>query len=140
VAANVEQKSLRLIDANFNRVKEGLRVCEDIFRFIYDDRRLTEAFKRLRHDCSKLVLEFPVSYRKLVESRASNRDVGKNGTIQDRANPKWPDIVTSNIKRAEEGLRVLEEASKVIQFPKGRKFESIRFKLYELEKRTLKKL
>jgi len=25
---------LRIIDANTNRLKEGLRVCEDIFRFI----------------------------------------------------------------------------------------------------------
>jgi len=31
---------LRVVDANFNRCKEGLRVVEDIFRFIVEDDKL----------------------------------------------------------------------------------------------------
>ncbi len=136
----LRKKALRLIDANFNRVKEGLRVCEDILRFIYDDRTLTNSFKKLRHDCSKVLLKFPIPYRTLVKTREANRDVGKKSVILEKRKLNWKDLVTSNSKRAEESLRVLEEASKVIAPRKSRSFQSLRFKLYELEKRTLKKL
>jgi len=136
----LRKKALRLIDANFNRVKEGLRVCEDILRFMYDDRSLTHSFKKLRHDCSKVLLAFPVPYRTLVKTREADRDVGKNSVILERKKLNWKDLVISNLKRAEESLRVLEEVSKVVVPAKSRSFQSLRFKLYELEKRTLKKL
>lgn len=135
----LRKKALRLIDANFNRLKEGLRVSEDILRFMYDDRVLTTSFKKLRHDCSKVLLEFPVSYRILVESRSAHYDVGKNSFVGEKKKPRWKDLFTSNLKRAEESLRVLEEASKVIAPTKSRRFQFLRFKLYELEKRALKK-
>ena len=44
-----ESKFLRVIDANFNRAKEGLRVCEDVCRFWLDEEVLTKKFKSLRH-------------------------------------------------------------------------------------------
>ena len=135
----MKTKALRLIDANFNRLKEGLRVCEDILRFMYDDRALTRSLKKLRHDCSKVLLSFPISYRVLVETREAFRDVGKKSVIYEKKKPKWKDVLSSNLKRAEESLRVLEEASKVIAPVKSRSFQSMRFRLYELEKRILKK-
>lgn len=135
----LRKKILRLVDANFNRVKEGLRVSEDILRFVYDDRVLTALFKKLRHDCSKVLLEFPVSYRTLVRSRAADRDVGSNSVIYEKKKPHWNDLFISNLKRAEESLRVLEEASKIIAPTKSHQFQFLRFKLYELEKRALKK-
>jgi len=39
----------RLIDANLNRLKEGLRVVEDICRYIHNDQVLTSKLKELRH-------------------------------------------------------------------------------------------
>ncbi|MBI4358309.1 MAG: thiamine-phosphate pyrophosphorylase [Candidatus Omnitrophica bacterium] len=135
----MKNRSLRLIDANFNRVKEGLRVCEDILRFIYDDARLTRSFKELRHDCSKIILKFPVPYRVLVKMREARKDVGKNSLISEKKKPNWNDVLASNMKRAQEGLRVLEEASKIIARGASRRFQSLRFSLYELEKRVLKK-
>lgn len=132
-------KSLRLIDANFNRAKEGLRVCEDIMRFIYDDAEFAKAFKKLRHDCSKILLNFPISYRALLATRNTKGDVGKASTIHEKKKPNLKDLLTSNMKRAEESLRVLEEASKIVALTQSRKFQSLRFELYELEKRTLKR-
>ena len=136
----LRKKALRLIDANFNRLKEGLRVCEDVLRFIYDDRVLTQSFKKLRHDCSKVLLSFPIPYRNLIKTREASRDVGKKSTILEKKKPKWNDVIISNLKRTEESLRVLEEASKVVAPQKSRSFQSLRFRVYELEKRTLKKL
>ena len=44
----------RLIDANYNRLKEALRLLEDIQRFIYDNKELSYAFKELRHNLTSL--------------------------------------------------------------------------------------
>ena len=57
-----EKKLLRMIDANFNRAKEGIRVSEDIARFVLDDKSLAASFKKMRHTLSKILLNFPVSY------------------------------------------------------------------------------
>ncbi|MBI4372641.1 MAG: thiamine-phosphate pyrophosphorylase [Candidatus Omnitrophica bacterium] len=135
----LRKKTLRLIDANLNRAKEGLRVCEDVLRFLYNDRSLTESFKKLRHDCSKIILEFPVPYRALVEARSVGQDVGKKSVILEKQKPGWKDVAVSNLKRSEESLRVLEEASKIIAPRTARRFQALRFKLYELEKRMLQK-
>ena len=131
-------KALRLLDANFNRAKEGLRVCEDILRFVFDDRALTARFKKLRHDCSKILIQFPVPYRVLVRKRNSARDVGKRSFISDKK-PGWKDLLISNMKRTQESLRVLEESSKIIASKTSKSFQTLRFRLYELEKRVLKK-
>ena len=45
----VDKGALRVIDANFNRCKEGLRVAEDIFRFILKEDGLRKTLRRLRH-------------------------------------------------------------------------------------------
>lgn len=132
--------AFRIIDVNFNRVKEGLRVCEDILRFMYDDTMLTRAFKRLRHNCSGVLLDFPVSYRRLVEARNSAADVGKKSVILEKKKSKWRDLLISNMKRSEEALRVLEEASKVVSPASARQFQKLRFQLYELEQKTLKRI
>ena len=134
----MKTKALRLIDANFNRAKEGLRVCEDILRFVFDDRALTARFKKLRHDCSKILVQFPVPYRALVEKRNSAHDVGKRSFISDQK-PGWRDLLVSNMKRTQESLRVLEESSKIVASKTSKKFQTLRFRLYELEKRVLKK-
>ena len=43
------EKIGRLIDANLNRLKEGIRVIEDINRYIYDDAALSSILKQLRY-------------------------------------------------------------------------------------------
>jgi thiamine-phosphate pyrophosphorylase len=45
----VTLQPLRIIDANLNRSSEGLRVLEDIARFILGDAMLTQELKTLRH-------------------------------------------------------------------------------------------
>jgi len=46
---------LRIIDANTNRLKEGLRVCEDIFRFILKRQKYRAQLKEIRHEADALV-------------------------------------------------------------------------------------
>ena len=53
-----QQELFRIIDANYNRAKEGLRVCEDIARFILNDKALSAGFKRARHTLAGAITLF----------------------------------------------------------------------------------
>ncbi|MFC1594778.1 hypothetical protein ACFL38_05570 [Candidatus Omnitrophota bacterium] len=51
---NLDKNMLRILDANINRAKEGLRVCEDEARFILNDARYSRQLKSVRHKISSL--------------------------------------------------------------------------------------
>ena len=55
----IQDKVLRMIDANVNRTTEGLRVAEDIVRFVLDDEKLTSRLKHIRHELSLNVRRVP---------------------------------------------------------------------------------
>ena len=135
----MKSQILRVIDANYNRAKEGLRVCEDVARFVLGATRLTELYKTSRHELTKILFSLPVSYREIVAERKSREDVGRTSLKLDKKKIKAEDIFSSNIQRSEEAVRVLEEWTKIISVPASRKFQKLRFKLYELEKETFKK-
>ena len=131
---------LRLIDANYNRAKEALRVSEDIARFLMDDAVLTSSFKQTRHGLTRAILRLPVSYRQIVAARSSADDVGRESAIQDlKRRPSSFDLLVSNIKRAQEALRVLEEFAKIVAPHQAKLFQKLRFKVYELEKICFRK-
>ena len=136
----MEKNLWRVIDANFNRAKEALRVAEDLARLILNDRTLASRYKKCRHDLSKTLLAMPVSYLKMLETRDSRRDVGKRSTIQDpKRAPKWQDLMVANLKRAQEALRVLEECSKGAAPRQSGRFQKLRFECYDLEKQSIRK-
>lgn len=135
---NAKRQVLRVLDANFNRAKEALRVAEDLARFILNNRALASDYKRCRHELSRILLVFPVSYVQLLETRDSRRDVGKSSAIQDKKRrPEWCDLMIANLKRAQEALRVLEECAKITAPRQAAKFQKLRFECYELERRTI---
>ncbi len=131
---------LRILDANFNRAKEALRVCEDLARFLLADSRLTSDFKGSRHALTRIILKFPAGYRKLLDARDSARDVGRHKIIKDKRGALvWQDLMAANLKRAQEAARVLEEISKVLAPSQASELQRLRFRLYELEKRSVRK-
>ncbi len=71
----------RILDANFNRAKEGLRVCEDICRYIWDQRTLTRAFKDIRHELTGIMSELDI--QKALEARHIQGDVGRGTTVSE---------------------------------------------------------
>lgn len=130
---------LRILDANYNRAKEAVRVAEDIARFYLGDSRLTARLKRVRHDLTRALWGLGVPDRNLVKARNSKEDVGARSLIHDKKNPGWKDLYGSNLKRAQEAARVLEELSKMVRPRQARVFQALRFRLYELEKTSLQK-
>jgi len=129
----------RIIDANLNRAKEGLRVCEEITRFILDDHKLTAAFKNIRHEIDKSARKiYPVS--ELISQRKSGKDVGKSNCRGEFSRRNCKDIFFANIQRIKESLRVLEEFTKLADRKAALAFKGLRYKVYEIEKSSFKKV
>ncbi len=126
----------RTIDANINRLREAIRVIEDILRFEYDDLLLFQDFKKIRHSIEDFLQGIEID---LLNSRGSDSDVGiKNVVEGENIRESMYSIVKANFIRAEEAARVLEEAFKILLYiDKSQKAKSIRFSLYSLEKNTL---
>ena len=129
---------LRAVDANFNRAREALRVLEDISRFLVGNKSLTSRLKALRHQMTQALLKFPATYRQLLEARNSEGDVGKKSWIPDSRRSGIHALWISNMKRAQEALRALEEFSKAAAPRRSPEFQKIRFSLYELEKKSFR--
>lgn len=118
----------RLIDANLNRLKEGIRVIEDITRYVYDDVTLTPRLKTLRHQLQKAYNPDRLIYRDI------ENDIQKE-TIQSELNrTSIDDLIIANFSRAQESSRVLEESFKLTDATLSELFKSIRYELYALEK------
>lgn len=122
----------RIIDANRNRIGEGLRFLEDVARFILNDKNTSEQFKSMRHT----ILEgFHTINADLISERDAEGDIGAGIDIAHRQRD-LPSLITANAKRVEEALRVLEELAKLPEINEvfhSKKFSEARFKLYDLE-------
>jgi thiamine-phosphate pyrophosphorylase len=121
----------RLIDANLNRLKEGLRVLEDIQRYLYDDGESSRRFKRLRHSLQKAYDPSRLPYRDIVN------DVLKESTASEMKRSNLTDLLLANFSRAQESARVLEEVFKLEDPQLSPLFKTIRYVLYDLEKSLL---
>ena len=143
-------KVLRIIDANLNRATEGLRVVEEVCRFVLEDEKLTLAVKKLRGRVSKVIrvsgdpgLGDRVIGRSgtLISKRDAAKDVGSSSyTKTEKKRDSLIDVFRANIKRAEEAVRCLEEFSKLLKASYGKTFKTIRFAVYELEKKLAPRL
>lgn len=132
---------LRILDANFNRAIEGMRVCEEIMRFIVRNPRITLKFKRARHRIA-ICLKGSVSAQThlLLEARESNEDAGKATTKSELRRGGFKDIFFANMQRVKESVRVLEEFLKLKSKKTSRILKDIRYDLYQLEKESILKL
>lgn len=130
---------LRVIDANLNRAREGLRVCEEIARLILEDPRLTRRCQALRQELNRLVKSF--SNLKLLQARNSRGDVGRPA-VRGRMSLHrgYRDLATANARRVEEALRVLEEFLRLRSPRVSQRLGSLRFRVYALEQDLLRKL
>jgi len=120
--------NLRLLDANLNRLREGIRVVEDIYRYIFNDKQTATQLKTLRHN-SRIDI-----YNDLLDSRDIKNDVLKTSTKSEQNRTDLNSILIANFKRAQESARVLEEFGKLISIEVSENFKYIRYELYHLEK------
>ncbi|MGC8976608.1 MAG: thiamine phosphate synthase [Candidatus Ratteibacteria bacterium] len=131
------EEIFRVIDANFNRTREGLRVIEEAIRFICRNEKFLKEIRNLRHKFSKKFFEFFPS-EKLMTSRDIEKDLGKEFKNFKKIDLKK--MIERNFLRIEEATRVLEEYSKILKPTASDFFHDIRFKIYRIEKDVLNKL
>lgn len=132
------KKIHRVVDANYNRAKEGLRVCEDIARFIFDNQSLTRRFKYLRHGLGEAISAFGL--KGIVVARDIVGDVGRMTISSESRRKGLADIFYANVQRVKESLRVLEEFAKLKDLKAAEQLKRLRYKVYDLEKEVLGKL
>jgi len=118
----------RLIDANINRLREGLRVIEDINRYIYDNGSLSSRLKNIRHLVSKAYDINRLTYRDIIN------DVSKGSTDSEMIRESIDSVIIANFSRVQESARVLEEIFKLKDLELSNLFKEIRYELYDIEK------
>jgi thiamine-phosphate pyrophosphorylase len=126
----------RIIDANANRAREGLRVLEDLARFALDRADLCEAAKQLRHELVSAVSALPLDPVHRLASRDTLGDVGTSiSTPAEFHRAGVRSVALAAAARTTEAIRCLEEAAKLLGEPgvAGR-FERARYAAYTLEK------
>ena len=127
---------LRILDANANRCREGLRVTEDVARFLLGRAQAAALAKRLRHRVTEGVRRLPVDQALLLLSRDAEADPGRSSFARaERDRGRMADILSSNLHRAQEASRVLEEFGKPFDPRCARVFKEVRYGIYTLEKR-----
>jgi ThiD2 family len=129
-------KSLyRILDANFNRTKEGLRVCEDLCRYVWDQRALTRAFKDVRHDLTGIMAGLDI--QRVLEARHIQGDVGRATSVSEAKRKDINAVFWANTQRVKESLRVLEEVTKLIDAGVSSRLKVLRYKVYALEQKVI---
>jgi thiamine-phosphate pyrophosphorylase len=124
---------LRIIDASLNRAGEGLRVVEDYLRFVVDDALLTREAKALRHDLTEAAAAVASVDRHAA--RDTTADVGTGiSTAGERQRADTWAVCAASLKRSAQSLRSLEEYGKLLSPEFAARIETLRYRLYTLEK------
>jgi len=126
----MQREALRIIDANYNRAREGIRVCEDILRFALNKTELALELKKSRHRLSVLIES--LDRDTLLKSRDTLMDKAKFRYSSGRKSD-YKNILSFNFKRTTEALRVLEEIVQMLKPDLKSSFMRLRFKIYKIE-------
>ncbi|MCD4830411.1 MAG: thiamine phosphate synthase [Anaerohalosphaeraceae bacterium] len=129
----MEKSTYRIIDANFNRSREGFRLIEEFCRFSLDSRPLTAKCKTLRHQLSETAGR--LDPEKLIASRDTAGDIGCG--LQVPAQLKrtgLQDSLAAAFARITEALRVISELIAPDYPTQAAAIEQIRYASYTLQK------
>jgi len=129
----MERAVYRIIDANFNRAREAIRIIEEFCRFALNSSSLTERAKRLRHELSSAIKKLDAGC--LISCRDTLDDVGVGKTVENQlTRDNLIDCFTASCKRLTEALRTLAEMTQTLNQPISESIENLRYGAYTLEK------
>lgn len=131
--------TLRIIDANLNRIGEGLRVLEEVSRLVLNSGDLSQNLKNLRHGLVRVELALEQQF---IQARDAAGDVGKDLEVPGEAKQKdLAAVLVANSRRVQESLRVMEEMAKLPETTlDSDSYKQARFSLYTIEKELLSRL
>lgn len=122
----------RILDANLDRAREGLRIIEEWCRFGLDDRQLVAECKQMRQEIASF------HSTELRKARDTATDTGTTLTHpQEEQRRGVEHLLQANLCRVQEALRVLEEYGKLYNSEMGIAFKKMRYRVYILESRLL---
>jgi len=136
---SLSASQLRIIDANLNRIGEGLRVLEEFARLSLNDAGLTGQLKNLRHEMVHIDSRLQ---QQLLLARDAAGDVGADLEASGQGKPQdFTGTITANARRVQESLRVMEELARESGPDlKTESYRKARFSLYTIEKALLAKM
>ncbi|MBF2080127.1 MAG: thiamine phosphate synthase [Synechococcales cyanobacterium T60_A2020_003] len=122
----------RILDANFDRAREGLRIIEEWCRFGLNNTPFTEECKHLRQTLAQW---------HSADIRAARDTPGDPGTdlthTQEQYRANLTHVLQANFCRVEEALRVLEEYGKLSHPDLSTVAKGMRYQVYTLESNLL---
>lgn len=128
----VQQALCRILDANLDRAREGLRVIEEWARFGLDDGAIAAECKALRQE---------LAHWHTAELRLARDTAHDAGTTlshpKEETRLDVQQVLQANICRVQEALRVLEEYGKVYHADLGKACKEMRYRAYILETRLM---
>lgn len=129
----MDPATLRILDANFNRAGEALRVLEEHVRMVLNHTAWAERAKHLRHDLAAARAQIPAAA--LLAARDVEGDVGTAITTASETNrPDTQSVAVAAARRAAESLRCIEEYGKTVNVEMSSSVEKIRYGVYTLER------
>ncbi|MBU6413377.1 MAG: thiamine phosphate synthase [Planctomycetes bacterium] len=129
----------RIIDANFNRAREALRVLDDVARFALGMQQLVSQIKHLRHELHAVLTQCGIDELLRVSARDIEGDVGTEVTSsgeQTRSGMRGVALAAGG--RLTEAMRSIEEQLKLLG--KGEAalaIERLRYRAYVCEQQVL---
>ncbi len=125
----------RILDANLDRAREGLRIIEEWCRFALNDQAKTAQIKHLRQS---------VGQWHTPDIRAARDAPGDLGTAithpQETQRDSLADVLQVNLARTQEALRVLEEYGKLHSQKMAAECKQMRYQLYALDTQLMQPL
>jgi thiamine-phosphate pyrophosphorylase len=130
-----QQAIHRILDANLDRAREGLRIVEEWCRFGLDDRQLAEECKKLRQELASWHAQ------ELRQARDTLGDIGTSlSHPQEEQRTDLEHLLQANLARIQEALRVLEEYGKLYKTDMALSCKQMRYRVYTLESKLCSNL
>lgn len=124
--------TLRIIDANLNRAREGCRVLEEYARLALNDAALAGRAKSLRHALAEI--SRTMMPKDGLQARDIHGDVGTELTTEaEHTRAGLEAVARAAAKRLAEALRCVEEYGKILSPSAAGRAERLRYQAYALE-------
>ncbi len=122
----------RILDANLDRSREGLRIIEEWCRFGLNHSQLAQSCKEMRQELAQW------HTADLRLARDTPADVGTSlSHPAEETRSSLENLLQANLCRVQEALRVLEEYGKLYNPLMGESFKQLRYQVYAIESQLL---
>jgi thiamine-phosphate pyrophosphorylase len=130
--ASIQPAVWRILDANFDRAREGLRIIEEWCRFALNNTVMASECKQMRQD---------LGMWHTPEIRSARDTAGDIGTAlthpREEQRTGIEHLLQANLCRVQEALRVLEEYGKLYSPSMSSGCKQMRYRVYSLESNLL---